>query len=262
MEATYDVTDGYWFAAQESKVKQVWEKALFYLLENLRLGATDNLGSRLRVPFVLLLLNRDDDSYCFIRYWNEIDSDLNVALEQMYRNSLNTKEGEWIYARERDCRYVDMFEHYSNQELLKVERPFLVAMVIIQLRIVAAHEAAIQSLELALSGTAGQRIQEVRLAIQEMLVRPDVNVTRLRQQVHRMLDAIHLLNPSMLPALINPRPILDQPPPPRIVRGHPSEIYRTIRECWRCFQQVPGALEMLQERFGSNPVYNYDWSSL
>ena len=133
-------------------------------------------------------------------------------------------------------------------------------MVIIKLRIVAEHEAALQSLELAMQGSAGQRIQEVQLNIKEMLVLPHVNVEREREHVNLMLDAIHRKNPSMLPALINPKPIIDQPPPTRIIPGHPSEIYKTVPDCVQCFQRVPGAVEMLQERFGSNPVYNWKWS--
>ena len=116
MEASYDLAEAFWAAARDSQVKEVWEKTLYYLLENLRLGAIDHLGARLRAPFLLLELNRDDDAVSFIRYWAGMNDDLNLALEEMHVNSVNTKVGEWIYPRKTDGRYVDLFAYLTKQK--------------------------------------------------------------------------------------------------------------------------------------------------
>ena len=70
MEATYDMANWYRTAKYQSDdVKEVWEKSLFHILEHLRLGAIDHMGARWRAPFFVLSLNRDDNTYSFIRYW-------------------------------------------------------------------------------------------------------------------------------------------------------------------------------------------------
>jgi hypothetical protein len=101
----------------------------------------------LRAPFFLLCVNRDDDALSFIRYWVELDEDVILALEQMYANSANTREGEWIYPRDPAGRYSELFQNMSDADLCKIERPFLVALVIIKQRIVAAHEALLRGIE-------------------------------------------------------------------------------------------------------------------
>ena len=90
-----------------------------------------------------------------------------------------SKEGDWIYPRETNCRYLDVFEDIFSNKKPQADLAYLLALVIIKLRIVAAHDAAMQSLE-------------------------DVDVESQREQANRLLDVIHLQNPSMIPALLNP----------------------------------------------------------
>ena len=256
MDVTYALSNWYCIVAHQSGVKEVWEKALFHILEHLRLGAIDQMEARWRAPFLLLSLNRDDDAYAFIRFWVTLMVAVTVNLIAMFEKHVNSKEGDWIYPREENCRYLDIFQDiFSTQNPQEVELPFLVALAIIKLRIVAAHDAALQSVDLAMEGT-GQRIQEVQPALKDMLFCEHVDVESQRQQVNRLLDAIHLQNPSMLPALINPGPLTAQPPPAVYTPGQPSEAYRTLIDCKATLNRIPGAIDLLEERFGSNPTYN------
>lgn len=261
MQASCDLLKAHWDAANDSEVKELWEKTLFYSLEHLRLGAVDHMGARLRVPFILLFLNRDDDACTFIQYWSRppetvLDSDA------IYDTHFNSKEGDWIYPCVPNIRYSDISDQImDSNDFQAVELPFLVALAIIKLRVVAEHEAISQSLELAFEGTAGQRIQEVQSTVKDMLL-PNIDMESQRRQLQRVLDAIHLHNPSMLPAIINPTPITEQPRPDIATLGHPSEVYDSLLFSRRCFVQVPGALDMLKERFGSNPIYNSNMTIL
>jgi hypothetical protein len=258
MEATYALSDLYWQAAYQCEVKEVWEKALYHLLEHLRLGAIDTKGARARVPFVLLALNRDDEALTFIQYWVQVDLATEDDPEIIFRAHENTKEGDWIYGPvEKDGRYLDIFQVVSDADPNEVEVPFLVALAIMKLRIVAAYDTAIQSLRLAMTGTAG-RVHEVQSAIQDMLIRGDLQSQW--EQLIRLLDAIDHLNPSMLPAILNPKPLFQQPPPTQIMPGHPSEAFRTLMDCRRCFYRVPGAAALLRNRLGENPTYDSDMS--
>lgn len=244
-----------------SQVKSVWETTLALYLEHLRLGAIDVLAARFRVPFVLLFLNRDDEACGFMRYWMQLDTSIDPDV--VYDIHVGTKKGDWIYPREPDCRYTDInLLEIATIENERISAPFLVALAIVKLRIVAAHDATCKSIELAFSekGTAGQRIHQVQSIVKDMLIRADVDVESQRQQTNYLLDAIHRSNPSMLPAILNPGPIADQPCPEAIIPGQPSQVYVSLKDYRRLFIRVPGALKMLKERFGSFPIYNWNSS--
>lgn len=238
MEASYALADWYWRAAYECEVKQVWEKALYHLLEHLRQGAIDHMEIRFRVPFLLLYLNRDDDAFCFIRYWVKLSEVIRKNLEAIYYAHVDTKEGDWIYSHETNCRYSNLFEQTSKR-IQDVQTPFHVALAIIKLRIVAAHDAALEG----------------------SVARTEINVESQREQINWFLSAVIQQSPSMLPAIINPRPLTDQPPPKEVIQGHLSEVYRTVMDGRRCFERVPGAMDMLKRNFGENPIYDWDMSS-
>jgi hypothetical protein len=53
----------------ELETVELWENVLGHYQDMLRLCFRDNLGLRYRFPYFLLSLNRDDDAYCFVRYW-------------------------------------------------------------------------------------------------------------------------------------------------------------------------------------------------
>jgi hypothetical protein len=153
---------------------------------------------------------------------------------------------------------LETFEIISDADPNEVEVPFLVGLGIMKLRIVATYDSSMQSLHLAMKKTAGC-IQEVQSGIQDTLIRDDVQSQW--EQLNRLLDAIDHLNPSMLPAILNPKPFFQQLlPPSQIVAGHPSEAFRTLVDCRRCFYRVPGALALLRTRLGDNVTYDSDMS--
>lgn len=176
--------------------------------------------------------------------------------QEIFDRHSNSKEGDWIYPRDTDCRYLDPFPHIANIDPEVVILPFLVVLFTIELRMVAARDSAVYSVEVALEGTAGQHIQQVQSEIKEMLICQDIDIESQRDQIRRLFDAIHLQNPSMLPALIHPLPLFEQAKPTRCTRGHPSEVLKLLVDCFVPFRHVPGAIEMLKDRFGSFPVYN------
>ena len=212
-------------------------------------------------PFILLYLNRDDDAFDFIRHWVKVgvirDSD---GFVELMRRHVQSKEGEWFFPRQKDSRFQDIFEEIPEASDQNVLLAFLVALLIIKLRLVAAYDAACESIDLAFDETTGgQRIREVKGAVREMLIDESmVNISSQRQQVERLVDVIHQNNPSMLPSILNPLPLLNQSRPPPNIRGDPSEAYDIVNYCNRGFIRIPGALLMLEEMFGQNPIYDTD----
>ncbi len=236
MQATYALLNWYWFAALQSDVRMVWEKVMFYVSEHLRLGGPlDIMEARWRAPFFLLSLNRDDDAFSFIRYWAQLGKFVNPVPKAKLIIHKNSKEGDWIFPREADCRFSDVSQIPKNKDLQEVELPFLVALLIIKLRIVAAHDAALQSIEKASQGG-------------ESCVRDDIDSQR--KQVEQLMDAIDQQNSTMLPAIINLVRVRGEPSATAMLFANPSDAELAFSHSTRCFQRIPGALDLLKKRYG------------
>ena len=255
MTARRNLMESYcWHAAYVTDVKCVWEKALFHALEILRLNACGPANLLDETVFILLNLNRDDDAFAFIRHWVSIEERLNGL---MLRHT-QSQEGDWIYPREKNCRFFDVFQEFRYFNDHKVSMSFLVALLIIKLRIVATYDATCSSIDLAFGTTGGQRIQKMQMLVKEMLMDERfVNIESQRQQVERLVHVIHERNATMFPSILNPAPFLANSNRYQDnIRGSTGEALFALLYGTRCLVRVPGAKEMLEQRFGKNPSYN------
>jgi hypothetical protein len=69
MVARRELVESYFQAALDVEIKEVWEKALFHALVQLREAVSDPKGMIYVTPFILLYLNRDDDAFDFVQHW-------------------------------------------------------------------------------------------------------------------------------------------------------------------------------------------------
>jgi len=215
--------------------KRGWNNVAAHIQDMLRLCASDNLGLRYRFPFVLINLNRDDDAYCFIRYWME---DYNSHCEERDRNHARSKEGDWLYPQEEGARYGDILEQCPDeQNNYKYESlALLVASVVIKMRVVAAQDA--------------KRLRE------DSDFDPEVLETQ-RNMLLKLLDIIDRNNKTMLPALLHPGPLRRGPRPDFHTPGHPSEARMVLDDACRPWARIPGSKELLEARFGTSiPAYD------
>lgn len=83
-----------------------------------------------------------------------------------------------------------------------------------------------------------------------------VNYDSQWRQMDRLVNAIHRNNPSMLPAILNPDPLITQKRPNLVVPGTPADALCVLQYCHICLLRVPGAGAMLQQRFGRMPSYD------
>ncbi|GAX17122.1 hypothetical protein FisN_5Hu508 [Fistulifera solaris] len=251
MAARSNLVDAYWIAASVVDIKDVWEMALYHVLELQRLDVDGPFDTHLVTPFILLSLHRDDDAFDYIRYHlNMIDADEETIMELMSRH-VAFQEGDWIYPREKNCRFLSIFDECPTVNSPLVPLAFLVALLIIKCGIVATYDATFKSIDLAFEATGGQHIQEVKDTVKEMLIDVDhVKIDSQRQQVQQLVDIIHRNNPYMLPAILNPLPLASNERTEGYDRGQPSEVKDIIPYCVRCFLRVPGAEQMLEQRIG------------
>ena len=80
-----------------------------------------------------------------------------------------------------------------------------------------------------------------------------------KSQLMQLLREIERQNPSMIPALVHPEPLLDKDIPTVIVPGGPSQVSEILRYTWRYFASLPGARGILQDFLGTqNPFPKYN----
>lgn len=76
------------------------------------------------------------------------------------------------------------------------------------------------------------------------------------QQVSKLMRRIHSQNPIILPALINPKPLLSQNIPVDIVIGTSSQALEILVYTWKYFEILPGARKVLTEFLGGDIKYD------
>ena len=155
-------------AENPDRSKPMFEAALAHYLELLRLTYTPRFGDQLelrhKVPFILLLLNRDQDAYNFIKWWANI-----IPLGDFdFDPRPKAKKGEWIYLVGQDI-FEDLFssvpQYHKSSDLT-----FVLALFLIKSRIVQKWESAHQKLEafvkaVSESGAIGQKLCQTDLVM-------------------------------------------------------------------------------------------------
>lgn len=276
MRARLRLADEIHDLAWEYETVQAWEQAIQHYQEMLRLCASDNLGLRGRFPFLLLNVNRDDDAFDFIRHWtkrlhgsydngdddddadadrhgNEEDDEQEEEddnpVESIHRNS---SEGDWIYPRNPDCRFLDLYEEMTGINTRYQELNTLVALAVIKMRLVAAWEAQKRTIQLFRATPQGARIHPSVGSVLTEMISGDgslqAKMADQRRQLDRILDIIQENNPTVLPGLLNPGPLLSEPEPMSYTHGSPEEAYFAVAYAKRSWARIPGALALLQER--------------
>ncbi|GAX27668.1 hypothetical protein FisN_13Hu237 [Fistulifera solaris] len=181
LAARHALMDTYETAASEVKIQEVYEKALFHALAVLRLDAEDGIETRYVAPFILLNLHPDDDAFDFIRYWMKVSGQ--ETTEEFWVR-LQSEEGEWTYPREKDCRFLNIYQEVPAANEHNVPLAFLMAILIIKLRIVATYDATCRSIDLAFQTTGGRRIHMIQNAVKDIFLGDRVKIIEnQRQQV-------------------------------------------------------------------------------
>jgi hypothetical protein len=208
--------------AKKAKTVEAWNLVSNHLLEMLRLCSGDNNGLRFILPFILLRVNRDDDAYCFCRYW------ILQGINEEEVDYSETKEGDWIYPRQENARFLDICKECGPEALGRYSAlSTILSLAVIKMRLVAASTD------------------------------PEVQGEQ-RRQLDQLLENLQANNASILPALVNPSPLLSQASPQFYSPGSPEEAYFTLTqgdvvELWN---DIPGAKEVLIQRLGtSTPSY-------
>lgn len=230
------------------------EASLRENLALLRLCSGDNMGLRDMVLFMLIRLNRDQDCYRFIKYWI-LDNEKGV---QDYGWAAKFSDGEWIYG---EC---ESFESVSNDDILKImdksqyELAFAVALCAIVIR---QHNAKLASLHIQRNAWNELNLLTELCSdkVQDFVGVSESNIKVLRQEhktfVDCLLRRVNKANATILRAIVNPAPIRACGKPGAYSHGTPEEGHLIFEACDGIFQDIPGAVEMIESVVGTNPHY-------
>jgi hypothetical protein len=243
--------------AHENQTKLAWTLVAEQYQECLRLNLRDNNGLRFAFPFVLLRLNRDDDAYCFCRYWTTYDD-----WDDEHETHSSSNEGDWIYPKQEGCRYLDILK---DCEAVKDRSDLwsLLAFAVIKMRLVAVFEERTKAFEAASAshssaGQGGIEVENIRREIMGTVEKEQLLADQGRQ-LDQLLDLIDGHNTCMVPALLHPGPLFTRPPPSSYSNGSPSQARMMLPYVIDVWNSIPGASRYLARRLGtSTPSYLTD----
>jgi hypothetical protein len=238
-----------YFAIEAESLEVRTDVADMYM-ESLRLNANDTNGLRYGFPIALLRINRDDDAYCFCRYW------LTKTAEEDRQRRVSSNEGDWIYPREKDSRYKDIFAECGNAEET-IELRSLVSLAIIKMRLVAVHEARKKAIDaISPQVSAEERENKRRRIMGSYSAEHEQTLSDQRRQLDKVLDLIHSQNQYLIPALLYPDPLMELGFPAVVRSGTPGEARTMLPYCHSVWIAIPGADDYLEGRLGtSEPDY-------
>ena len=84
---------------------------------------------------------------------------------------------------------------------------------------------------------------------------PDVT-DQIKSQLSELLKRGLAHNKRIWMAIINPEPLMSQPTPYCYSMGSTAEAWFVIEDCLPPWRSTPGAIKMLQEKYGIKPTYD------
>ena len=245
----------------------IFDIAISHYLELMRLSHSDNQGCRSRTPFILLSMDRDDDAYNFIKWWESVPGS-----DYDWGDPPPVREGEWSYLTNQN-RYEDMFtvcdKLYSGELCSDMDLCFLAALALIKFRILAKHEQRLKEYEALLPHmerlSVGNTLTNVLHIIKEKLVGDKDWIKLMREQedhLNKYLEMIQKSNKTFLPAVVNPAPLRSQPCPGEYSEGSVEEAWLTLDYSWKLFHITPGAVQRIKGIVGNNPQYDITYMDI
>jgi len=244
------------------------ETVLKHLLEVLRFDVSDGLNCREKIPFMFLILGREDDAYNFVKYWLK-----NTFTPQNYRN---LEEGQWLHEPDQD-KYEDLFTKVEGPEFGNKGKEevldstflgFKLALLAIKIRnVIEMEEDNLKVLKFKKrledarpeSTTARIRDSDLIVSCAQLFLRgePKEHDHRLQDQygqIRKYLELINEANETILPALVNPKPLQESEDTPGISLGGVNEAKELLKYSWRYFHRLSTPAQGLTKQITAKKI--------
>ena len=270
IKARYDLALLIHPAAYQSNILDNWQEMNAHFQGIIRLinkHDGNDYGITMKFPMFLLHEGRDDDAYAFLRYsahrWHS-SSDVDPAL---YKVQDETKEGDFIWPREENCRYNDFFVDCPNLVDEFQDIHILVVLWLIKKRLLcicASREHAFQEFVGTESGQSlFGRNHDVGYTVLSFLTVYNIDnpgegrhwVVSQNEQLNEISRRIDALNPNVLPSFRNPTAFLQarpEPPPRDEMMYGMGQVWAILNDCNKHLEMLPGLAEWVDQWMEQN----------
>eukprot|EP00112_Aurelia_sp_Birch-Aquarium-sp1_P005694 Seg1646.14 transcript_id=Seg1646.14/GoldUCD/mRNA.D3Y31 product="Ankyrin repeat and MYND domain-containing protein 2" protein_id=Seg1646.14/GoldUCD/D3Y31 len=242
--------------------KFAYETGLSHYLELLRLTHSDNQGIRSYVPFVLLVLNRLEDCYGFIKWWATIDPNGNYD----WGDAPFYEEGDWAYLKDQDIME-DLFLDERVGDAKYFDSCHLLALILMKIMLIRRIEETVmgewKTFLLGTDEVYGKDSHVLKIANNMPVIDMIHNYLKvssglssqeaLFQKYCKLLDDI---NPRILKAIAFPDPLMSQPAPHYYSPDSANGAYEVVSCGLYAFQDT-GARQKIIEKYGRRPCYDH-----
>jgi len=218
---------------------QLWEVCLKHCLEPMRLSSL-KYDMCNQVPFLLLLIgSRDDDVVDYCCYWIRVN--LEEAVDNINRNSF--REGDWIFPRQEDSRFLDILEQFPKLGSGQVSGScvFLFALWMVKMRLVSSLQAKI------LSSNNGP--DDLQAVIEKQQRQAD-------KLMERIMEFENLLGHGPFATIrAYPTPFHEKSLPQKVFRGtldHPKEVWQSL--CSVCLERSSFFEDWVKENISTKEI--------
>ncbi|KAI0563130.1 histone-lysine N-methyltransferase SMYD3 [Gracilaria domingensis] len=221
------------------EVAPLLQKVLEYRLEATRPFKGKSLASRC-LPFTLLRLNQEDRCVAFITNWTR-----KWCLPSNARSAdVPVKVDDWL----NDCvdRYANLFANVPGVDPRSVRTPFLMALCIVKLRIIAEYEANYQRLSVFRTTMSARRLGDCVENVARYFWGDKCGAVRAAEQerhVERYFEIINDLDSTYLAKIVNPALFK----PGKILSYGLIMLNEEIWSSNRMLTSIPGAMERLRK---------------
>jgi len=251
-------------ALTQPEPTNLFERCLACFIEFEGRGQGRSTGSMVSeiMSVTLLRLNRFQDLWAYIQFWGNSMNELSA--EQRGQ----AQSGVFPYVTSmslNDLSVLDVFAEISNdlqQEDGSYALYFLVILWIMKSKLLEEDEYLTTSLT-SLHSATGHRLEEVSSVLDEIAQGTQEYRVRRTQSIDVLLEEIDQRNPSILPAYINPEPLLEENDELGLDYSEnwifprcPREAYFVFMATKDEFAKLPQARRDLLKIFGESPLYH------
>ncbi|KAJ5934165.1 hypothetical protein N7466_003712 [Penicillium verhagenii] len=224
------------------------------LMDMLRLGPDIDTGLRESIPTVMIRLNKDQECYDFLKWWETRANDDNAKFLDI-KNADILESVDFV----RSKRHGELPMTLSLM-LLKIK--FLIDLLKLQeiegkitemkaeIQSGALEGPAPQLMEIFLADFRGRGLASPAIrARADLLDGQDLSpkINTLKQQIDKLYDVINNHNKHVWPTMKYPDKVLAQTPHPINVfaMGSEEEMKIALHQTWPAWAEIPGSLEFI-----------------
>jgi hypothetical protein len=218
VKARFDLALALHNVAFHYNIWEYWEELLMHMQEVLRLGhlfVGYDLGVRVKFPMFLLSVGRLDDAYAFCRYMVKREAESNQISLTIQKGS---KEGDWIYPREKNCRFNNFLQECSEVDPTTMNIHHLFAVWLVKKKALSMYFTTMRAWVCFCSTKFGERFLDHADLSSEILGfltdvdafdswhEYDLVIPQHDAELNQLADHVHNRNPYIFPLMLTTLP--------------------------------------------------------